>query len=179
MESAKKAVTFRNISLPRGVELGDISQHVKVLRIGLFGLNACGLFILFLSLCVLSSKVPAVSTGFLWWILVFHFGISAAWGLGTFAPERCSRHLESLQLFKLISAVLLMLLCDRASQFSHIGFRVCSSSCIPAVYPSPSTWQRLAADRCITCAERSEQRSRWHTCRRHHLSSCVLATPRG
>jgi hypothetical protein len=120
MDSAKK-VTFRSFSFPERIDVDELKQHGALITHALWGVNCCGLFILFISLCILGSKVPVSSIGLLWWSLFLHLGVSVVWSMRIFAPARCqcwSSELAALQPFEFMSAVLMMLLCDSAVQMS-------------------------------------------------------------
>jgi hypothetical protein len=123
MESVK-SFARRHASLPKSINLDGLKQYTQILTVAVWAVNCCGLFILFISLCVLESKVPAFSIGLLWWTLCVHLGCSGVWSLKIFAPAqyRCwSRHLEALQPLEFMSAILMMLLCDRSVQIAGWG----------------------------------------------------------
>lgn len=97
-------------------------QTEKCVYVMAWTLNFCGLFVFFVSLCALESRINNSSVSLLWWTLFFHCGVCAF-----LLPGRAHSGLADLQPLLCISAMLLMLSCDRAVQLK--AAKVCHSGC--------------------------------------------------
>lgn len=94
---------------------------VTACRLAGWILNFLGLFIFFVSLCVLESKLNSQATGLLWWTLLFHSAVCAIWLSRSFGKFSAIK--ADIDTLRCVSVTLLMVSCDRAIQLKAAQVR--------------------------------------------------------